>query len=304
MTWLKSACVKQRGGFTLELPIGAQSLLNGRKLLDNAFLQNLPPEYVCPTHLHRTMELFICLNGALSLSVLNVTQTIHPGEYVVIFPNTPHSTYVCSECECSILLIHFHSQVLLDMLPQSNHTVLSMPFILEIALGKWKYFKGKNNSPLQFCIEGIRAELSSPQEYSEDMLCLYMAQLSILLSRDMKLSSSNQLYENPHLTKATLYIKEHYMEKLYVQDIAFHTNISPRYLSKLFESNFGLGVAAYINFVRVAKAIELKDSDADYPMLSLALDIGFCSQQHFSRVFKTIMGVTPSNYFSLMLQTQ
>lgn len=274
-----------------------------KKLLDNAFLQTLPAGYLCPTHLHRTMELFICLRGTLNFSVLNLTQTIQPGEYFVIFSNAPHSTSVCEE-DCSILLIHFHSQVLLEMLPQVNQAVLFLPFILEIMMGKRKYFKGQSTAFLQACIEGIRAELSNPQEYSDDMLYFYMAQLSVMLSRDMRLSSNNRLYENPYLINTTLYINQHYMEKLYVQDIANHANISPSYLSKLFERNFGIGVAAYINFVRIAKAIELKDAHPEYPMLSLALDTGFCSQQHFSKIFKEIMGVSPSNYFSLMYQIQ
>lgn len=274
-----------------------------KKLLDNASLQTLPVGYHCSTHLHRTMELFICLRGKLTFSVLNLTQTIQPGEYVVIFSNTPHSAAVCEE-DCTLLQIHFHSRVLLDMLPQVNQSVLSLPFILEIILGKRKYFKGQNTVFLQSCVEGIRAELSNPQEYSDDMLYFYVAQLSILLSRDMRLSASNRLYENPHLINATLYIDQHYMEKLYIQDIADHVNISPRYLSKLFEVNFGMGVAAYINFVRIAKSIELKDEHPEYPMLSLALDTGFCSQQHFSKIFKEVMGVSPSNYFSLMYQIQ
>lgn len=118
------------------------------------------------------------------------------------------------------------------------------------------------------------------------MLYFYMAQLSIILSRDMRLSTNNRLYENPHLINATLYIDQHYMEKLYVQDIADHVNISPRYLSKLFEVNFGMGVAAYINFVRIAKSIELKDEHPDYPMLSLALDTGFCSRSTFPEFLK------------------
>jgi len=65
-----------------------------------------------------------------------------------------------------------------------------------------------------------------------------------------------------------------------------------------------MGVAAYINFVRIAKSIEPKDEHPEYPMLSLALDTGFCSQQHFSKIFKEVMGVSPSNYFSLMYQIQ
>ena len=67
-----------------------------KKLLDNASLQTLPVGYHCSTHLHRTMELFICLQGKLTFSVLNLTQTIQPGEYVVIFSNTPHSAAVSS----------------------------------------------------------------------------------------------------------------------------------------------------------------------------------------------------------------
>ena len=73
-----------------------------KKLLDNASLQTLPVGYHCSTHLHRTMELFICLQGKLTFSVLNLTQTIQPGEYVVIFSNTPHSAAVCEE-DCTLL---------------------------------------------------------------------------------------------------------------------------------------------------------------------------------------------------------
>ena len=234
-----------------------------KKLLDNASLQTLPVGYHCSTHLHRTMELFICLQGKLTFSVLNLTQTIQPGEYVVIFSNTPHSAAVCEE-DCTLLQIHFHSRVLLDMLPQVNQSVLSLPFILEIILGKRKYFKGQNTVFLQSCVEGIRAELSNPQEYSDDMLYFYMAQLSILLSRDMRLSASNRLYENPHLINATLYIDQHYM-MLHCGDPISYTNLNTSYWQSHFYAYYTETAGTEADPAEDAEAPEVTITDEEDP---------------------------------------
>ena len=51
--------------------------------------------------------------------------------------------------------------------------------------------------------------------------------------------------------------------------------------------------------MRISKAIDFKHQNPQYPLTDLALDMGFGSQQHFSKVFKERMGVSPKKYFSI-----
>lgn len=139
-----------------------------KKLLDNASLQTLPVGYHCSTHLHRTMELFICLRGKLTFSVLNLTQTIQPGEYVVVFSNTPHSASVCEE-DCTILQIHFHSRVLLDMLPRSTRPSSPSPLSWKSSLESGNTSRGR--TPSFFSPASRESAPSSPIPRSTLTIC-------------------------------------------------------------------------------------------------------------------------------------
>ena len=52
-------------------------------------------------------------------------------------------------------------------------------------------------------------------------------------------------------------------------------------------------------YFRINKAIELmSDENAEYSLTQLALEVGFGSLQHFSKVFKNTMNISPTKYFS------
>ena len=40
-------------------------------------------------------------------------------------------------------------------------------------------------------------------------------------------------------------------------------------------------------------------ANPDYPLISLALELGFSSQQHFSTVFRESMSISPKKYIAL-----
>ena len=57
--------------------------------------------------------------------------------------------------------------------------------------------------------------------------------------------------------------------------------------------------AAYLTNVRISQAIAYKYAVPACPLTDLAVDMGFSSLQHFSRVFKEKMGISPKRYFSI-----
>ena len=272
---------------------------NAPQLVDNVLIQEMPAGFYFDTHFHRSIELFICLSGNTTITVQNIPVPVGPNEYIIIFPNVLHCAVVPHTHPCRILQIHFHNNYLPEVVGVHLPSIeLGFPF--ELSLNKRKFLKGCSTSQLEACILGIQAELTRSNAGQDEMIGFYIRQLNILISRDLNSRSSRGLiYENPYLVDAALYINEHYTEKIAVSTVAQEVGISSRYLTRLFQKHLNLSVSTYITYVRISKSIDYMFSHPHYPLTALALDMGFSSQQHFSKVFKEKMGITPKKYFSI-----
>lgn len=266
-------------------------------LVDNASIRELPGNFHFDTHMHHSVEMVICRQGTLTITAQNISLDVHAGEYLVVFPNVLHRADVRDTAPCRIMQIHFNRG---GLLTEDNVEDMDTPdsFLLELALEKRKFLKGKSSVQMEACLSGIREELNHRQAGEERMLDCYMQQLFILLSRDLKMDGNTPLRHNPHLIHASLYIGNHCAEKITVANVAQEAGVSARYLTRLFQEQLGLGVAAYIAEMRISRSIDFMFRNPGYPLSQLALDMGFSSQQHFSRVFKEKMGVSPGRYFS------
>ena len=91
------------------------------------------------------------------------------------------------------------------------------------------------------------------------------------------------------------YIKENPETKLKVKDISSHFGVSQNYLFKSFIEVMSIGPQEYIINNKVEMAKDLINSNR-YLMGDIALELGFSSDVHFSRVFKTKVGISPKQY--------
>ena len=91
------------------------------------------------------------------------------------------------------------------------------------------------------------------------------------------------------------YIEEHINEELKIEQLANVAHLSVYYFQRLFNRFVGKSVNDYIKSRRVARAKnELKDSSKK--IIDIALDNGFNSHETFSKAFKEVYGVTPTEY--------
>lgn len=91
------------------------------------------------------------------------------------------------------------------------------------------------------------------------------------------------------------YVRKHYREKIYLEDIAGSLGISPTYLSKLFKKETGQRLQDYINEERVYRASNL----LIYSPLSLqeiAEYVNFPNQSYFGKIFRQFRHMTPREY--------
>jgi len=91
------------------------------------------------------------------------------------------------------------------------------------------------------------------------------------------------------------YISRHYAEDIALQDIAGFLGYSDVYFCKLFKQNFGKNFITYLNEYRMSKAKELLAN----PVINIkdvGLKAGYRDANYFTRLFKRMVGKTPSEY--------
>ena len=91
------------------------------------------------------------------------------------------------------------------------------------------------------------------------------------------------------------YINKNYNEDLNVTSIANQFFISPSYFAHLFKKKSGKSVIEYINEVRINRAKSFLEKE-DTSIGSIALLVGFGDINYFSRKFKALVGMTPTEY--------
>ena len=99
------------------------------------------------------------------------------------------------------------------------------------------------------------------------------------------------------ISEAIKYIDAHLNDTLSVGAIAEQFAFSPYYFHRLFTSVVGKSMIAYVRDRRIAFACKML-SETNRKVLDIALDFGFDSAQGFSRTFKSITGMSPTEYRS------
>jgi AraC-like DNA-binding protein/ligand-binding sensor protein len=97
------------------------------------------------------------------------------------------------------------------------------------------------------------------------------------------------------IRRAIAHIARHYAEPLTLETVAAEAGLSPAYFSTLFKQVSGVSFRAYLNQVRVEESKRLLAA-TDYPLVDIAMAMGFTDQSYYSKVFKRYTGLTPKQY--------
>lgn len=91
--------------------------------------------------------------------------------------------------------------------------------------------------------------------------------------------------------------EQHYLkEQVTLEDIAQALRISRTSLSNLINSEEGQNFYSWINSLRIDYAKKLILNDSDYTIAQIARVTGFTETSNFSRTFKNITGLTPTEW--------
>lgn len=110
---------------------------------------------------------------------------------------------------------------------------------------------------------------------------------SMRVSKEDKMSNITSM--------AIKYIEEHYNEEISLYDVSKYVSVTPQYFSKLFKDETGYNFVEWITNTRVKKAKDLMNNK-DKTIKEVCYMVGYHDPNYFSRIFKKIVGVSPTDY--------
>ena len=117
------------------------------------------------------------------------------------------------------------------------------------------------------------------------------------ISRDVRAPIKTQ--EIPAAVATALDHFEHHLgDHITPSSLAQSAGISPMRFSRLMKRFFGLTPSQYITKIRIAAASVLL-RETDQPVTDIALACGYYDHSAFTRVFRKIVGVTPTQFREL-----
>jgi len=97
------------------------------------------------------------------------------------------------------------------------------------------------------------------------------------------------------IRRSVAYMAEHLDEPLQVSALAAHANVSPSHYFALFKQQIGRPPIDFFIRLRMNHARQLLDSTS-CSVKEIAASLGYHDQFYFSRVFKSVHQVAPTEY--------
>lgn len=147
---------------------------------------------------------------------------------------------------------------------------------------------------------GIREECESKDLGYEIRLRTILMDMLVDLVRWERQSGAEVAQSDPpahwqDVNRALLYLREHFTERVYADDVAKAVGISQTRLRNLFRETLGTPWSRYIQGYRIQQAIALLIS-TDRTVTEVAQMVGFDSLSHFNTTFRAFIGVSPTAY--------
>lgn len=235
---------------------------------------------------HENIELITITKGSGFINYGDRKFDVSPGDMVIINSGTLHGISSDEDLEYYYLIVDesFCNQNGISTVSRTFTPVFKSEetsrIFNNLVTEFFPYIKDKNN----------RSPFSAPR--------VRMAVLNLLLDicqnhTEAEVSpSSTAKPSEEYVKKVTDYISNRFKQPLTLEKLAEKCGISKHHLAREFKRYTGQTVTTYINTIRCKNAkIYLNDG---MTVTDVAFECGFESVSYFSRTYKKIMGVSPS----------
>ncbi len=247
--------------------------------------------------IHNYYELYVILSGKAKVKSGDKEYSLLEKDFIITPPGTQHA-HNPDNSFLSSVSICFSAKGLQDSLicnkvgSLDNEKMNVLNILINEYINNYEY-QPDNDIPYVKKVE-FKNEYAYPQMFKcgLEMILIQITRYFQNESAPAKINIQREYKKN----KVVEYIKEHYKEKIALEDIAKKFNYSVGHLCRKFKEEIGVSVVNYIVRYRISIAMKLLFERQELSIEEIALDVGFNDVQFFDKTFKKITGMTPGKY--------
>jgi len=235
------------------------------------------PRYRVGPHLHRHWELGYVAEGTTRMGLMGEREVfLKPGSLWCFPPNLNHWVQHGPEPKHHLLWIGFDLRAIEHRHPD------------------WNASQALRHTPNFFRVirEGITA---STHQAAGLRLAIDALVLEFVRAVENSKPLPSPAAIHPALSRALGILESRFREEWTLSTLGEEVGLSRGRLAALFSREAGSSMHKFLTKVRVRNAEALL-ARSDLPVGDIALDCGFATIQHFSRVFKEVRGQTPIEF--------
>jgi AraC family L-rhamnose operon transcriptional activator RhaR len=161
----------------------------------------------------------------------------------------------------------------------------------------------ENVKDVEELIESVYQEFQIKRKNWISVICMQMVHLVALTGRFLETnghSTKRNIMLDPRVQMAHSRFETQYHSTSCFRDILSSLKINQRYFIRIFKKEIGLPPLKYLNHIRIEKACELLLYTND-DIVQIAYDVGYGDLTHFNRLFKKLIGMSPTQFRSFIL---
>ncbi|MFC4322335.1 AraC family transcriptional regulator [Litchfieldia salsa] len=253
-------------------------------------------------HFKRTFSVFdliYVVEGKMFLSEDNSNFEIGKGEYICLLPGLEHFGYKGCEVETKYFWIHFRIQEEFlikkrkeinwgNILVSEGDFVTPSKYVFQIP----RFGKVNQSNYIESIFENmLNVGVTNTPDFPLRQQ-IYFEELLLQLQKDvMTIPTATE-----NVTEKTLnYIQRNYKEDIKMDDIARELHFHSDYITRCMQKTIGMSPIHYLNKYRIAQAKRLLTNTND-KVMTISKSIGIQDHTYFSKLFKKVEGVSPSEY--------
>ncbi len=236
---------------------------------------------------HEGFELYLFLDGDLSISVEGISIDITPGDMVLLKPHVMHRINLHKVCRYHRKHVVFDNEIFSLSLPYGN--------LLYQSLYKQDVIKITEDTVCEAGLDRLLDEIIQHirNHTHYDDFCALVSLLRLLISC-VNQENSQSVIKNERAFEIMRYIDSHIHEKLDYRKISEHFYISEKSLYHIIQRETGFSPTRYLNERRIMKAKTLLMQGI--PATESARLTGYQDYTAFYRNFKKYTGISPAHY--------
>jgi len=242
-------------------------------------------------HYHEMMEISVIIKGTQQYYADERPYTLQGGEIFVTKPYEPHGNNSGFQEICEYVWFQ------LDISdPDINFLGLSSPYS-EYIFNQMKNFQKRTKTAEKSDLSMLKKAFFLLAENDERKKLLGQNYLISFIINNLceGETEKKQTRSVSELDGAKIFINDHLYDDIDIKAVADHVGLSESRFKTRFKNEYGITPYAYITNKRIDAAKKLL-RESQKSITQIAYMLNFSSSNHFSTVFKTRTGLTPSQF--------